>query len=500
MTKIKDILKIIISIIIIFLAIKSCSHAFTLEEFREFLQNTEEQQTNTTLKSYGTTFLNNYNSFITYLQNQNININNYPNIIIISNGSAYTGTDVILIENTETFTYDIRSNERIHVTKATYIEIYYDTSNPQQWRTRNNKTNTSIELNVPWGLLDKEPIDNNYRNAILQNYLNYFDLLGAENRDINLLPWYFANARISNINNNNENSFQLYDTNNKFIKYLNAKNMTQVNGGYLYQLEIPNTNNIKNGDYYKVRYNDNQTNFFTSQEFKISWERDTSNEADIINESGDKQGSIDLSKTNEKLEEINTSINNQGQNIIKALESGEQKAEERQNYWQQAYDKLFTISGDYVENKLQEIRNELNISGDYEEEKAFINLINENASDFIISWESYTPHFSIQGQQIDNVQMISGDKINFSKLERENEGLHEAMTWTRTLLGFSLGILLIKNGWKTLMHTLGIGVQVYENSKEEQGTITQNITIDKKGNTTTTETYKKGNITIRRKK
>lgn len=146
------------------------------------------------------------------------------------------------------------------------------------------------------------------------------------------------------------------------------------------------------------------------------------------------------------------------------------------------YNKLFTVSGDYVSNKLTQIKENLGFSGDYEEEKVFLDLISGDYGDFVISWNSYTPHFSLKGQQINNVQMISGDTINFSQLERENPKLHEVMEWTRTILGFSLGFLLIRNYWNTILHTLGIGTQIYDSADGEKESI--KVEFDKKGNRT----------------
>lgn len=101
-------------------------------------------------------------------------------------------------------------------------------------------------------------------------------------------------------------------------------------------------------------------------------------------------------------------------------------------------------------------------SGEYEIAMLGLNFIDENNSnDFIISWDTINTQYL----------KISGDSINFSKLERENPPLAEAMLWARRLVGLSLLIIFGRNCWNTLLNMLGVGTQIYAKENEEQDKI-----------------------------
>lgn len=480
------IIKMVLSTILISLLIinilKSCSYAFTYEDFNQFINDTK----NIGL-TQGQTLKQAYLDTKNIIEN-NINVENYTTFIIL--GGTPTASQAssryyeILCCNNETASQALSSGQytiRLTNVVGEKIKVYYQTNNYQNTITNINQNNYSCGNNTTgtYGLIENYSGSYNNNNFILQNYYNYFNLLGAENRNTTNLPWYFADARIGQGLYNNEINFQLYDTENNFIKYLNAINKTEVNGGYLYQLEILNTSNIINGEYYRVHYNDNTNDFFISEDFKISWKRETTSDSPTYNASGEITGSIDLTNIENKIENV--------ENAIQNLESGEK---ERDNFWKQAYNNLFTISGEYIENKINEIKEKYNISGDYETEKQIIELIQENSNDFIISWGDLTTHLSIKGQQLEKQIIFQEDSINFSQLERENKEFQETMQWVRTILGFSLCFLLIENYWKTLLITLGIGTQVYDKLTEEQQKVNTTITIDKKGNQTKTSTKK----------
>lgn len=78
-------------------------------------------------------------------------------------------------------------------------------------------------------------------------------------------------------------------------------------------------------------------------------------------------------------------------------------------------------------------------------------------------------------------------------MERENETFAKIMEWERVILCFSLGTLLIRNYWTTILLCLGVGIQVYDRTEEEKAIVNKTYTTDRKGNTITTTTIKKGN-------
>ena len=467
---IKMILATILTILMIISCMQSCSYAFTWEDFKDFLGETREIQPQNNLKTQIDYLLANEQAILTKL---NVNINDYDSFILDNgNGSYYLS--LIILQTTTTSQYYFNGNF-IYYKNYNGYKIIYNQYNQNGSVTSATQGNSYTNKSYTTGLMTIQPNEDTFSNTwIYQNYYNYFDLLGAENRDTTLLPWYFANARIGKKYYNENISFKLYDVNDNFIKYLNADNMTSINGGYLWQLEIPNTTDLINGNYYHVKYNDNTQDFFTTQDFIISWQRQAG-VGEITNNSGDVTGSINLKPIQDSIDNVNNTL------------------QENQSFWEQAYRTMFVPSGDYVEARLEEFKNNLQVSGDYEEIKMFLEDIKNNSGDFIISWEDRETHFTIGGQDIGQQLQIERNQINFSQLERENEDLHNVMIWVRILTGFALSVLIIRQGWTLLLKTIGVSTDVYESTKDEQAIISKTYTKDEKGNTHITTTIKKGN-------
>lgn len=284
------IIKIFLSTILIVLTIiallQNTSKAYTWEDFIEITEEIAENGTNANIKTQTQYFLENRKtSFKNYLDTNNINFD-YQAFIINSVNSGnqkyyyfYCMTQINLVSN-YAYRY-VESTNRLEVlrnTKMDYYEIDYNGN-----ITYENKNNTSNILITSgstyikyqtWGLTNG--LIQNFNYEEFQNYenmWNYFNLLGATNRDINLLPWYFADARIGNLQYDNNNSFKLYDINNNFKLYLNAIRYDIING-YLYQLEIPYTQGLTNGGTYYTIYKNSSGDFYKSQNFIISWEQE----------------------------------------------------------------------------------------------------------------------------------------------------------------------------------------------------------------------------------
>lgn len=180
--------------------------------------------------------------------------------------------------------------------------------------------------------------------------------------------------------------------------------------------------------------------------------------------------------------------------------SNEQNAENSNNMLQDLYDKAFSISGDFIQSKIEELKLNNNFSGDIEIEKAFIGLLSGDVQDFKIAWNQVATHFTYGNYGEDTSQIIipSGE-VNFSKIERENEEFQEVMSWVRIILGFSFGAMLLRNYWTTLLETLGIGIQPFDSVKEEKAIMTDTIIEDAKGEKTRQVRVTKGNKTYIKK-
>lgn len=161
---------------------------------------------------------------------------------------------------------------------------------------------------------------------------------------------------------------------------------------------------------------------------------------------------------------------------------------------QKIYEDLFTVDDEYIENKIEELGEEMGISGDYLKEttEMILSVYDENQKgDFIISWEPF--------YYADTLMIPSGD-INFSKIERDNEAVQTIMFWVRLLLTFSIFSLLLRQVWFLILATLGVSTQIYEDTELETKTVTDVIDVDSATSYRNTTFRKGGNSIIYRSK
>lgn len=117
---------------------------------------------------------------------------------------------------------------------------------------------------------------------------------------------------------------------------------------------------------------------------------------------------------------------------------------------------MFIVQSGEIKEIINNIIDENNLSsGELAIENTFLNLYKGNASDFIISWEDVNLNINHKnGQKLINEKIINKGKINFSKLERENEELKKTMKYARTILAIMFYLALANNYWKVLLMTL----------------------------------------------
>lgn len=286
--------------------------------------------------------------------------------------------------------------------------------------------------------------------------------------------------------------FKLYDLSDNFIKNLSYTNYGTQNGTTLYDVFIQDFDNITNGNYYKIKYFDGNTNIYDTGQFIISWTRDTTNDSPTYNESGEQTGYIDLTTTNNKIDNVANQITIQGQNITNAinkLESGEKK---RQTFWENAYNTLFVMNSGDVQQLKNRISGELMevIDGknDYTEEYELLDTLNNTRpTDFIISW---------QAVKYENQNFIPSGEINFNSIVNEWE-LTEVHRVLRIIVVGALAFLGAKALWKCITITLGIGMEMYDDYEDENKTIEiqQNTYDTNTGIITHSISRRKGNVT-----
>lgn len=486
---IKNILKIIISILIIISLTKSCSKAYTPEDFHDFLGYCVKHQI-TSSNSYNmsrvTDIYNNWNTYKGYIENAGYNLSNYNNFMIGINGSS--SSPCILAYN-GTINYTCTNyNATFSSTSFTQFMFIYNNVRVQNI----NKTNNSDFAFI----FDGSPTNNNFANCVSVNKWSYINILPISDLKTSTLPWYIADVRISEATPN----AQIYLYNNgEPVGELQTISHS-VPGGTLYQVEIINTNGLINNTNYSVKIYDGTNLLTSSADFTLQWTNDSIPSQSSGDTSGDNSG-IDyctcgpylikiidilsgdiygqivengqivngtLDEIRNQLETNNEAIKELTQAMFGSGESGE--SGEKKNFLEKTYEKMFTLSSGDITEIIESVRNDIQIdSGEIQAENIILEFIKGEPGDFVISWNKYSPTLSVKGQRINTPEdFIPSGEINFSQIERENEALQTTMNWTRTITTWSLIGICIHQGWLILMAMLGVGTAIYGDVKEEK--------------------------------
>lgn len=139
---------------------------------------------------------------------------------------------------------------------------------------------------------------------------------------------------------------------------------------------------------------------------------------------------------------------------------------EKDDFWKNTYNNLFTLdSGDVTElnNQLNDMIDTEELSGINEELDLFDNLTNMTPTDLILEWNDIT---------WGNYKIINASQINFSQLVRQYPAFQEVMRVTRILIIGALAWLGVKEVWRSICITLGIGFELYENHEAEDEIVT----------------------------
>lgn len=179
-----------------------------------------------------------------------------------------------------------------------------------------------------------------------------------------------------------------------------------------------------------------------------------------------------------QFEGLDNIINNNDntQNIIKAIESGEQKAEERQTFWENTYNSLFTIDSGEAETMLNDLYNNLEVSigsGEVETIKQVASILQGQPDDFIISWNDiYIPNLFNN----EPTKLIEQGQINFSEEVRNNEALSRAKGWLNIIVSTILLLILLMNYGRTIAQLLGTTIEFIEDEEVTYDVL--NITLE----------------------
>lgn len=275
------------------------------------------------------------------------------------------------------------------------------------------------------------------------------------------------NGYIGNIYyNDKENvTYKIYDNYNNEIQY-NEIIYTQVNQGYTTQIYIDTANIISGNTYYIDIYYKN-----------ILYDQyGYGNTIIIQNTEEPETPSQDITPIIVGIENLNNTIKSGNQEIINQLKSGEQKAEERQSFWENAYNNLFTLNSGEAEEILTNFYEDIDLqigSGEENTIKQIASVLQGQANDFIISWNDiYLPNL----KQNEPILLIKQGQINFSEEVRNNEALARAKGYLNIIISTILLILLLFNYGDTLMRLLGTTNRFIDD--EEVSYEVMNITND----------------------
>lgn len=288
-------------------------------------------------------------------------------------------------------------------------------------------------------------------------------------------PYPIADAYVGN--NYNDLNYNIYYISNEQKIYYTGQITTvttPTNDGNTMTILI-NKDGVLNGQTYFIEIESNDSILATTPTGITLY---TSNVSEETN-SGDKDESkTDLTQTNNKIEEVKQEVNKQGENIVAVIESGEKKAEERNNYWKEQFDNLFTLNSGDINELVADVEEKIKIpSGEITDITMVLDYLNGQPEDFIISWQNFNPEFTYNGEKIKNGNgkiikemgnFIKSGNINFSQMERDNEQLQRVMSYTRIILTISIAAILLREYYITILAILGVNIAIYGNETEHK--------------------------------
>jgi len=423
------------------------------------------------------------------------------NYYVVLQAPSNTWWFIVLFENEPSFDKDNSNNLTITngVTLKKYFRFHpngntlekntFENTNfsSANWNDTGKTTGASVFYNINKFNFDWQKVcaDNLYTWNQNTAYIEDTQTIGNIVAGNNKFYTSFRNGYNWSINDNgfdfklyylNENQEKIYLNNNKTFER-DTTNEDGINtNAYIVRYEYTQETPLNTPLYNELYYNSKIVS--TSPYFMLQLPQNTGGSGnntntdglgDITNESGDITSQIDL-------EPIVKAVDN----VANLIESGNKKAEERQNFWQQTYERFMQPSGEVIKSMVEETINNLELpSGEEETIKAGLDQILENAEDFRISWNSKSTHLTIKGLGIDKqIEIPSGD-INFSKMERENQDLQEVMKYTRAILTFSIISMFFGNLWKSLLLTLGISTQIYNREENNRIAVENQINREK---------------------
>lgn len=436
---IKNILKIIISIFIIFSLIKSCSNAWTVDDFFDYTEQLKEDSTvPTNIKNLTQKILNNETTIRSRIQQYAPNSTSFMVGINSVNNLYYS----IFLDN-KTLNLTI-NNGGIYLTTS-IGKIVTDGVGQNRWSS--GSSNGQYAYDRCYGLVDTNS------NIPSTYYFNKYEPPPI----LNYTPYY--------------------DT-----KELTINNITNVYGQQLQWTVGTRLGKITN--YYEIDTNllsYNLKNYKTQEEIPIELQfvdRETMVIKVISNSSVFKNQLYDLTLTYDEQEKhyyyylYGTDVNIvNGQTIITNFSGDsdyniQNATNDNQKFTEKIIDDLFNINQTEVQEIIENIKDNVHVEnlGMVSGETQILNILKGEPSDFVISWNST----EYMGREI-----IPAGQINFSERIRQTPQLETVVNWARIIIGYATISVLIMEIWFTLCRILGISISFYEQQHDEIDSISE---------------------------
>lgn len=477
---IKNILRIIISLLVIFSMIKSCAKALTYEDLKDYVNATANLYSANSYYQRIKNVVNQQNNFYTYINDGRIPLQNYSNIqLYVSGPSGAGGYYYINIEMYNVTSWVVDSNSIRY--NGTYQTAYYAIDG--NWWSGPSSVTTAVANNHALGYCCSSTA--NYYNSL--RGMNY---TSERIEDIYTTPLTYVGMQavpqwnylvFNNALENtayNGNLITYYFQGDFYSYYQIQLGTIEPNDSYYYELRLKDNNGIVKGTSY-VAFNTEPNTYFndgaiyvdnSQKVYAITRQLKYSTQYQLEIESYYGDGGTDLYEDIDWFIFLPTNavIDN---NTITSLGSGDFTIQDSTNqiidnqdknntFWQDTYNSLFVMNSGDVDQLITNMKENIKIDnfGDVSGEIAILNTLTGEPSDFIIAWNS---------TQYMGKTIIPSGEINFSQKVREVPALKTTQDWLRIIMGYSITIVLMSEIFFTILRCLGVGVSIYEQHNEE---------------------------------
>ena len=482
---IKNILRIIISILVIFSMLKSYSMAYSFEQFEQFLNACYDNNiTTNAMNIYELDYArNNIYKITNYITQHNVDISEYTCFAIRNSNGSQTALnsnnfmEVWFFKTAPGFGYQDGGN-------GAYFDIYTNSGTFYITTTGFLYTKSpSWNNNYKCGIFENKTFDSNFKNCLTQQKWD-------PNEHPITPPFDFTPYNITTIDDYNILKFA----------YVGNTALGILGENEYYQLEV----RLKESSLITLGtalFNENQECYYRDNALIV--EDNTRILANTVYLSYYEPYYLEFTIWKDSSNyEINghlykfyppNAVIENGQIVDPG--SGDYTNQDvtinNQNFFTNLYNNMFTIESGEAKQIIDEYIAKTDISeyGLESGEKQILNVLTGEPSDFVISWnEIQAPNMGYNTQ----TNLIKSGSVNLSKLiltydnktysPQNKEAILNVINVARTIMGYTIIVLVMANMWETLCRVLGIGVGMYEANEEEKARLETQVTVEEFNN------------------